>query len=385
MPRPRRGPARRYAGLCRELTGWRNDPQTSWLSLAPVHPLQQALKDLERGWTNFFDGRTRPPRFRKRGRGDSFRCPDPKQVRLDRANGRIFLPKLGWLRYRNSRTAQGEVRTVTVSPRAGRWFVSVQTAREVPEPTAPAGSDADSGSGAVGLDLGVARLATLSDGTVLAPPDALRRYEKRLRVAQQALSRKQRGSRNRAKARLRVARLHARVADARADWLHKCSTAISKTHAVVCIEDLEVKAMTARARGTVEKPGSGVWRKSRRNRAILDRGWGEFRRQLDYKLAWAGGRLVAVDPHNTSHTCPACGHVAKENRPTRARFACTACGFAGDADLVAATNILRAGHARLACEVSAASSRTPGPRPGAARARRQQQEPAEATAAGSTR
>ncbi len=118
------------------------------------------------------------------------------------------------------------------------------------------------------------------------------------------------------------------------------------------------------------------------NREILDRGWGEFKRQLDYKLAWTGGRLVAVYLRNTSRTCPACGRVAKENRTTRARSACTAYGFAEDAGLVGAINIPRAGHARLACEMSAASSRTPGPAPGPVRAGRQQQEPAEATAAG---
>src|SRR5690606_29268807 len=120
-----------YAGLCKLLTEWRNNTDTAWLADAPVHPLQQTLKDLERAYANFFAKRADFPRFKKKGRSDRFRYPDPKQIKLDQGNGRIFLPKLGWLRYRNSREAQGELRNVTVSLSGGKWFVSVQTRREV--------------------------------------------------------------------------------------------------------------------------------------------------------------------------------------------------------------------------------------------------------------
>ncbi|SFU39068.1 RNA-guided endonuclease InsQ/TnpB family protein, partial [Pseudoduganella namucuonensis] len=171
-----------YAELCRLLTTWRNGTATPWLKEAPTHPLQQALKDLERAYTNFFAKRAAFPRFKKKGRHDSFRYPDPTQIKLDQAHGRVFLPKLGWLRYRDSRTVPGEVRNVTVSQSAGRWYVAIQTARDVARPV-PSG-------GAVGIDMGIVRFATLSDGQALEPLHSFKRHEERLRRAQQAMSRK---------------------------------------------------------------------------------------------------------------------------------------------------------------------------------------------------
>ncbi len=335
-----------YVAMAKRLTAWRNSAETAWLREAPVHPLQHALKDLEKAYKHFFEGRTDFPRFKRKGQGDSFRYPDPKQIKLDQANGRIFLPKLGWLRYRNSREAIGELRNVTVSASNGRWFVSIQTRREVEIPV-PQGS-------AVGIDLGIARFATLSDGTFYEPLNSFNRHEAALRKAQQAMSRKVKFSANWKKAKARVQRLHARIGNARRDYLHKTSTAISQNHALVFVEDLQVRNMSRSAAGTAEQPGRNVRAKSGLNRAILDQGWFEFRRQLDYKLAWSGGHLVAVPPQNTSRTCPCCGHVSAENRRTQAEFRCVECGFGENADLVGAINVLRAGHARFACEVSGA-------------------------------
>lgn len=335
-----------YAGLCKMLTEWRNGPETPWLADAPVHPLQQTLKDLERAYANFFAKRADFPRFKKKGQSDSFRYPDPKQIKLDQGNSRIFLPKLGWLRYRNSRKVLGEVKNVTVSASGGKWFVSIQTEREVEQPI-PNG-------GAVGIDMGIARFATLSDGTFYAPLNSFKRHEDRLRRAQQAMSRKTKFSNNWKKAKARVQKIHARIGNVRRDYLHKATTTISQNHAMVCIEDLQVRNMSKSAAGTTEQPGKHVRAKSGLNKAILDQGWFEFRRQLDYKLAWAGGHLIVVPPQNTSRTCPACGHVSADNRQTQARFLCVECGFEENADLVGAINILRAGHARCACEVSGA-------------------------------
>lgn len=336
-----------YTGLCKELTAWRNWSETPWLKDAPVHPLQQALKDLERAYTHFFAKRAGFPRFRKKGQHDSFRYPDPKQIKLDQGNSRIFLPKLGWLRYRNSREVLGTVKNVTVSQSCGRWFVSIQTEREVAQPMPQSTT-------AVGIDLGITRFATLSDGTVYAPLNSFKRHQTALRKAQQALARKTKFSNNWKKTKAKVLRIHARIANARRDYLHKTSTAISKNHAMVCIEDLRVRNMSRSAAGTAEAPGRNVRAKSGLNKSILDQGWFEFRRQLDYKLAWRGGHLITVPPQNTSRTCPCCGHVSAENRQTQARFACVECGFEEHADLVGAINILRAGHARFACEVSGA-------------------------------
>jgi len=136
---------------------------------------------------------------------------------------------------------------------------------------------------------------------------------------------------------------------------------------MVVVEDLQVSNMSRSAAGTVEQPGRNVRAKAGLNRSILDQGWAEFRRQLEYKMLWVGGLFLAVPPQNTSRTCPHCGHVSGENRKTQAEFACVECGFAENADLVGAINVLRAGHARLACEVNGDVSR-------------QQQEPSERAA-----
>jgi putative transposase len=328
-----------YAELCKLLTGWRNSAETVWLADAPVHPLQQALRDLELAYSNFFSKRAGFPRFKKKGRSDSFRYPDPKQIKLDQGNSRIFLPKLGWLHVRFSREVLGTVKNVTVSQSCGKWFVSIQTEREVAQPT-PKG-------GAVGIDLGIARFATLSDGSFYAPLNSFKRHETALRKAQQALSRKVKFSNNWRKAKARVQRIYARIANVRRDYLHKTSSAISQNHAIVCIEDLRVRDMSQSAAGTVDAPEKNVRAKSSLNKSILDQGWYEFHRQLAYKLAWNGGHLIIVPPQNTSHTCPNCGHISADNCRTQAKFACVECGFEGHADWVAAINILSRGIQKL--------------------------------------
>ena len=331
-----------YAGLCKRLTEWRHRGDTAWLSDAPVHPLQQSLKDLERAYANFFARRASFPRFRKKGRDDGFRYPDPKQIKLDQANSRIFLPKRRRLRYRNSREVLGTVRNVTVRLSGGKWYVSVQTEREVEQPVHPSGS-------MVGIDMGIVRFATLSDGTVFEPLHSFRKHRHRLARDQRAMSRKRKFSNNWKKAKAKVQKIHTLIANARRDYLHKATTTISQNHAIVCIEDLQVRNLSKSAAGSSEKPGRNVRAKSGRNRSILDQGWFEFRRQLEYKQAWGGGLVIAVPPRNTSRTCPACRQVSADNRPTQVRFACVECGFEEIADLVGAFNILAAGHAVIAC------------------------------------
>jgi putative transposase len=313
-----------YAGLCQLLTAWRHSTDTAWLADAPVHPLQQALQDLERAHSHFFAQRAGFPKFKKKGRSDSFRYSGSETTKLDQVNSRIYLPKLGWMRYRNSREVLGTVKSVTVSKHAGKWFASIQTEREVNWPI-PQG-------GAVGMDMGIARLATLSDGTFYAPLNSFKRHEARLRKAQQALSRKVKFSNNWKKAKARLQRIHSQMANARRDFLHKVSTAISKSQAIVCIEDLRVRNMSKSAAGTADAPGKNVRAKSALNKAILDQGWYEFRCMLEYKLAWKGGRLIVVPPQNPSRTCPCCGHVSSDNRQTQAWFECVACGYENNAD-----------------------------------------------------
>lgn len=347
-----------YVALAKQLTAWRNGDETPWLKDAPVHPLQHALKDLDRAYQNFFEKRADFPRFKKRGQHDSFRFPDPKQFKLDQGNNRIFLPKLGWLRFRNSRQVLGTLKNVTVSLSAGHWYVSIQTEREVVVPL-------HASPLAVGIDLGVVRFATLWDGereTVLEPLNSFARHQQRLAKAQRQMSRKTKFSSNWLKAKARVQRIQRQIANARADYLHKATNTISQNHALVFVEDLQVANMTRSASGTVEQPGSKVRQKAGLNRSILDQGWGEFRRQLDYKTAWKGGWLEAVPPPRTSQECPACGFTHAGNRQSQAVFLCLACGHRENADTVAAKNIRERGvnqlegqdHARIACVVNGA-------------------------------
>jgi putative transposase len=331
-----------YAGLCELLTEWRNSAQTPWLRDAPTHPLQQALQDLERAYKNFFAQRAGFPKFKKRGQRDSFRYPDPKQFKLDQVNGRLFLPKLGWMRLRLSRAVLGAPRNATVSLRAGKWSVSIQTEREVEPPVPQA-------TGAIGIDVGIARFATFNDGRFLAPLNSFTRHEARLRGAQRALSRKVKFSHNWKKAKARVQRIHARIGNARGDYLHEATSAISKSHAMVCIEDLQVKNLSKSAAGTAENPGRNVRAKAGLNKSVLDQGWFEFRRQLQYKLQWAGGTLIAVPPRNTSQQCPVCGCISAANRLTQAMFRCVGCLHEDNADVVGAKNILARGHRVVAC------------------------------------
>jgi putative transposase len=337
-----------YVAMAKLLTGWRNGTDTRWLKEAPCHPLQHALKDLEKAYRNFFAKRADFPRFKRKGSGDSFRYPDAKQIKLDQANSRLFLPKLGWLRYRNSRDVLGDLRNVTVTQSGRKWFVSVQTQREVEQPLPVATT-------AIGIDVGIARFATLSDETYIAPLNSFKKHQQRLARYQRRMSRKVKFSHNWNKAKTKVQQMHSCIANARKDFLHKATTTISQNHALVCIEDLQVRNMSRSSKGNSEQHGKNVRQKSGLNRSILDQGWGEFRRQLDYKVSWNGGILLAVPPHNTSRTCPCCAHVAKDNRLTQAKFLCVDCGYENNADVVGAINILERGYRLLACGESAQS------------------------------
>ncbi|MBS0651912.1 MAG: transposase [Verrucomicrobia bacterium] len=340
-----------YVAMAKQLTDWRNGTETPWLKEAPCHPQQHALKDLEKAYKNFFAKRADFPRFKRKGNGDSFRYPDHTQIKLDQDNSRIFLPKLGWLRYRNSRNVVGDLCNVTVSSNGGKWFVSIQTKRAV-EPSVPTATTA------IGIDVGIARFATMNDGSHIAPLNSFKKHQQRLAKYQRRMSRKVKFSNNWKKAKAKVQKIHTVIANARKDFLHKTTTTISQNHAIVCIEDLQVSKMSKSAAGTQEQPGRGVQQKSRLNRSILDQGWGEFRRQLEYKLEWNGGMLLVVPAYNTSQTCPCCRHVSEDNRKTQAQFKCVECEYENNADTVGAINILERGYRLLACGERVQSNRS---------------------------
>ena len=311
--------------------------EVEWLKAAPIHPLQQALRDLDRAYQNWWSGRSGSPTPRKKRVNDSFRFPDPVSLRVERTGrscGRIKLPKLGWVKLRGWKKLPGTISNITISRRAGHWFAAVQCEREIVEPS-------ESTLPAVGIDMGVAIFAALSDGTAIKPANHGKHALKALRRAQHALSRKKRGSANRIKAIRRVARIHNRVANARKDFLHKISTTIAKNHGMVVVEALQVRNMSASAKGTTDAPARRVRQKSGLNRAILDQGWSMFRTMLGYKLADRGGRLVEVPAAYTSQTCSVCGLVDSASRRRQDRFVCTGCGHQENADINAAKNILR--------------------------------------------
>ena len=289
-----------FAQLNLRLAEWRRRPESAWLAEVPFGCLQQALRNLERAFARYNGRQAQFPRFKRRGLSDSFRYSGSNELsnelKLDQANGRILLPRLGWLRYRNSRDVLGRIRNVTVSSSGKKWFVSILAVRQVERPVAR--------GPAVGIDMGIVRFATLSDGKFYTPLNSFRRHENALAAAQRALNRKTKYSSNWRKEKSRVQRIYVRIANARGDYLHKISNAISQNHAVVCVEDLQVSAMS----------------------------------KSDGEAA-----------RNTSITCPWCKHVGKENRLNQAQFECAVCGLQENADLVGALNVLRAGHARLAC------------------------------------
>ena len=247
------------------------------------------------------------------------------------------MPKIGWVRYRNSRNVVGEIKNVTVRQKCGRFFVSIQTELEYEVPKHQ-GKE-------IGIDMGIVRFATLSNGEYFEPLNAFKTYKGKLAKLQRQLKNKIKFSKNWQKLQAKIAKLHNKIANCRKDFLHKISHTISKNHAMIYMEDLQVSNMSKSAKGTVEASGQNVTQKSGLNRAILDQGWGEFRRQLEYKSAWRGGFVIAVPPHHTSQTCPCCGHTDKENRPTQAEFECVKCGYRNNADVVGALNILARGRA----------------------------------------
>jgi putative transposase len=249
--------------MAKHLTEWRHGAETPWLKDAPVHPLQHALKDLERAYKNFFARRAGFPRFKRKGSGESFRYPDAKQFEIDQANSRIKLPKLGWIRYRNSREILGTAKNITIRQSAGKCYASIQTEREVEPPWPTAGT-------AIGIDVGIARLATLSDGSFIAPLNSFKKHQQRLARYQRRMSRKAKFSNNWKKAKIKVQKVYTQIANGRRDFLHKTTTTISKNHALVCIEDLQVRTrrngpaarcwQCLRTTPVRPAPAAGTWR-----------------------------------------------------------------------------------------------------------------------------
>ncbi|MBB3048951.1 putative transposase [Litorivivens lipolytica] len=325
---------------------FRDNPEHAFLKTSYTDNLQQKLRDLSLAWQRYFDPKLEASRpvFKKKhvDSDNSIRFVNfSKYCKID--NRRVKLPGgLGWCRFRKSRNIAGKIKNCTITRNAGHWFISFQVEQKVEQLAHPSTRE-------VGIDMGVAKFVTLSDGTSIKPLNIYRKYEQRLAKEQRRLAKKVKFSNNWRKQKQRITRLHSKIAHCRNDFLHKASTEISKNHAMIVIEDLRTKNMSRSAKGTIDAPGTNVKAKSGLNKSILDQGWYEFRRQLEYKQAWLGGDVLAVPAHHTSQTCPACDHVSPDNRKTQANFTCVQCGHQDNADRVAAINILARGRRVLAC------------------------------------
>jgi putative transposase len=325
-----------FASQCRELTALR--AEFDWIAAVSVIPLQQALRDLDKAYQNFFAGRSEYPYPRKRSVNDSFRFngQDCAWRKLNAKWGAVKFPKIGEVKFRLTRGIPGTVKNVTIVNDALGWHVvfSVEIEHKAPENFGPA----------VGIDRGVAHTLALSDGTFRdMPREQLNVLDRRARKHQKKLSRCKRGSNRRISARRLLARTKAKAARIRLHWNHEQTTEIAASHGLVVIEALKTRNMTASAKGTVAEPGRNVRQKAGLNRAILENGWYQFEVLLSYKIAERGGELRKINPAYTSQKCSCCGTVDSQNRKSQAVFNCGHCGHTAHADHNAAVNVLRAG------------------------------------------
>jgi putative transposase len=319
-----------YADTSAALTVLKREPATAWLNEVSSVPTQQALRHLDRAFRNFFEGRARYPSFHKK-HGPQAAEYTTSAFRWDGETCALTLAKMDApLAIRWSRPLPEGVTpsTVTVSrDTAGRYFVSLLVEEEI-SPLPPVEAQ-------VGLDLGLHDTVVLDTGEKVGNPRFFQRDAKRLAQAQRRLAKKKFGSRNRDQARRKVARVHARIADRRRDFLHQLSTRLIRENQTICVESLRVKAM-------VKHPTLA--------RAISDVGWGELVRQLTYKAEWYGRTLVAIDKwYPSSKRCSECGHVLVSLSLDTRQWTCPECGSVHDRDVNAAKNVLTAGLAVSAC------------------------------------
>ena len=320
-----------YAASDAALTAMKKDSDLAFLSEVSSVPLQQALRHQHKAFSAFFDKRARYPRFKSRRSRQSAHY---TRSAFSMRGGELRLAKTStplrfvWSWPEVEVTSLNPTMVVVSREPDGRWYVTFAIDADAPGPLEPAGH-------AVGIDLGVKDFAVTSDGERIANPRHLERKARNLARYQRRMARCQRGSANRVKAKAKVARAHRKVRDARRDFLHRASTGLVRSAGTIVIEDLAVKNMV---------------RNRHLARVIADCGWGEFRRQLEYKCERAGRELIVVDRwYPSSKTCSACGHLLAELSLSTRHWTCPSCGFRHDRDINAAKNIVAAGLAVSAC------------------------------------
>ncbi|GAA4605825.1 RNA-guided endonuclease TnpB family protein [Actinoallomurus liliacearum] len=330
--RPGRRSAPGYTEQSRQLTEARKE--FSWLAAGSQTVQQQALRDFAQAMANFFAGTHRRPTWRKAGKHEGFRIVGKRGChwdvrRLSRKTGQVWIPKVGWVRFRWSREVTDEAKSFRVRrDRAGRWHAAFAVI--------PPSVDGPGTGQVVGIDRGVAVSAALSTGERLSAPGLRNTETNRLRRLQRRLARAEPGSNRRARVKMAIGRLKARETDRRKDWVEQTSTALARRYDVIRVEDLKIRNMVRSARGTPNAPGTNVRAKAGLNRLIHAAGWGLLVTRLEQK---APGRVEKVNPAYTSQICHACGYRAAESRESQAVFRCRACGHVDHADVNAAKNI----------------------------------------------
>ena len=323
------------------LTNWKKQEDLQFLNEVSSVPLQQGLRNLQKAFTNFWSGRAKYPNFKKKRSGGSAEF---TRAAFRWKDGQLWLAKCNDpLPIRWSRTLpdKSEPSTVTVRLAAsGYWFVSLlvndRTVKPLPQVEK-----------AVGIDAGITSLIATSDGEKIANPKHFKRLRYKLRQAQKALSRRTKGSNNREKARVAVARVQAAIADARKDFLHKLTTRLVRENQTIAVEDLAVKNML------IAKRGANSAQNHKLAQAIADASWAELVRQLEYKCQWYGRTLVKIDRwFPSSKRCGHCGHVVNKLPLDVREWDCPECGTHHDRDINAAQNILAAGLAVIVCGAS---------------------------------
>jgi len=343
-----------YAETSSMLTEWKKTEELDFLNEVSCVPLQQGLRHLQTAYTNFFDGRAKYPNFKKKRNGGSAEF---TKSAFKFKDGQVYLAKcadplpIRWSRMLPVGCRPSTI-TVKLSP-SGRWSVSLLVNVEI-EALPQSGSQ-------VGIDLGITSLLALSTGEKIANSKGFKAKYRKLRRAQKALSRKQKGSNNRHKARLFVAKVHQEIADARKDNLHKLTTRLVCENQTIAVENLAVKNM-------IKNPKLAL--------AISDASWGELVRQLEYKCKWYGRTLIKIDRwFPSSKRCGNCGHIVNKMPLNIREWDCPNCGTHHDRDINAAKNILAAGLAVLVCGATVRPEQSKSVKAGAKPRKGQKQKP----------